>query len=79
MAEESKETLKARVEENKRWLNAHLNDILKRYKGPWIAACDEKIVAQAGTIQELKATLGEKAQEAYIMKISKTGGHGYPG
>jgi Family of unknown function (DUF5678) len=57
-----------------RWLSRLPSDILRRYRGQWIAAKDCRIIASGQTREELQKNLGSRgAGGVVVMRLEKPG------
>ena len=53
-------TLLKRARRNHLWLSKHLDQIVKQYRGKWIAIHNQQIIASATTIEELYSKLEQQ-------------------
>ncbi|SPD74129.1 hypothetical protein PITCH_A2050017 [uncultured Desulfobacterium sp.] len=72
MAEQATEVQKARERllENRKWVDANIEDIQKQYKDKWLLVRDKKIIESGAVPAEVKAKIEKKfADETLLIYV----------
>ena len=56
---------------NREWLDKNIDEIQKQHADRWIAILDAKIVASSYDVAEARSVLGDREDEAIVVRIPK--------
>ncbi len=60
---------RAKMLENREYVDMNIDDIRKRYGGRWIGVLDKKVVIDADSPEVIKETLKDREEEGVIIRV----------